>query len=115
MIEESVFTALRGLVSDRVYPLQMPQLPTLPAIVYTRIANTPQNVIYGRPTLDQVRIQIDAYATTYKGAKDLAQSIRDAMETSATFSATLQTDDDFFQTDTDLYRVSSDYYIWERK
>jgi hypothetical protein len=113
MIETSIFDTLKTLVSNRCYPLQMPQNPTFPAIVYTRIANTPINVLEGRPTIDQVRVQIDCYAKTYTAAKTLYSSVRSAME-SATFKATLQTDDDFFEAETDLYRVSLDYYIWER-
>lgn len=113
MIETSVYTTLKNLVNNRCYPLQMPQNPTFPAIVYTRIANTPINVLDRPPTIDQVRLQIDAYAKTYTAAKDLGKQVRDAME-SATFKATLQTDDDFFEAETDLYRVSLDFYIWER-
>jgi len=113
MIEITVFDLLKSLVSNRCYPLVMPQNPTFPAIVYTRIASTPQNVLFGGTTLDQVRMQIDIYAKTYKAAKTLAKSVRTSMETAA-FSATLQTDDDSFEPETDIYRVSMDYYIYER-
>ena len=113
MIETSVYTLLAPLNSNRVYPLLMPQNPTLPAIVYSRIASTPQNVLSAPPTLDQVRLQIDVWASTYKAAKTLAASVRNAMET-ASFSATLQSDDDSYEPETGLYRVSSDYYVFER-
>lgn len=113
MIEEDVFDLLKSLVSNRCYPLQIPQNGALPAIVYQRIANTPNNQLEGKPTLDQVRMQIDAYAKTYKAAKLLGKSIRTAME-NAPFSATLQSDDDLFEPETDVYRVSLDFYIYER-
>lgn len=113
MIETSIFTALKTLVSNRCYPLLMPQSPTLPAIVYQRISNQPSNILDKSRTLDLVRIQIDCYSTTYSGAKTLASSVQSSMQT-ATFSATLQNDTDFFEAETDLYRVSLDYYVWER-
>jgi hypothetical protein len=113
MIEIDIFDRLKGLVSNRVYPIIMPQNPTLPAVVYTRITNTPINVLGHQPTLDQVRVQIDVWANTYKESKTLAKSVRNAMET-ASFSATLQSDDESYEPETGLYRVSSDYYVYER-
>lgn len=113
MIEETIFNTLKTLVSNRCYPMVMPQNPTLPAIVYTRVASSPQNVLEGGSTIDQIRVQVDSYATTYSAAKSLAVSIRSAMET-ATFKGTLQTDQDFFEPDVKHYRITQDFYVWER-
>ena len=113
MIETSIFTLLKTLVGNRCYPLVMPQNPTLPAIVYQRIASAPSNTLATPPTIDQVRLQIDSYAATYSEAKSTALSVRNAME-SATFKATLQSDDDSYEPETRLYRVSMDFYVYER-
>lgn len=114
MIEQDIFNALKSLVSNRVYPLVMPQSPTYPAIVYNRIANTAQNTLEGGSSLDQVRMQIDVYATTYSAAKTLSDQVRSAMEAAA-FKGTLQTDQDFFEPDVNLYRVSLDFYVWQKR
>lgn len=114
MIEQDLFNALKGLVSNRVYPLVMPQSPTYPAIVYNRIAVNAQNVLEGGSTIDQVRFQVDTYATTYAGAKTIAAQVRVAVE-AASFKGTLQSDQDFFEPDINLYRVSQDFYIWEKR
>ncbi len=114
MSDSIVFDALRALVSNRCYPLVMPQNPTYPAIVYSRISSNPENVLEGGSTIDQVRIQIDCYATTYGSAKSLAEQVRTAME-QASFKGTLQFDFDDYEPDVKVYRVVQDYYIWEHR
>lgn len=114
MIEQTVFEVLAPLVNDRVYPLQIPQSQaTYPSVVYTRIASEPQNRLSVGASLDQVRIQIDCYDTTYLGAKTLAASVRSAME-NASFKATLQFDSDFYEAEVKLYRVMADFYLWQK-
>jgi Na+-translocating ferredoxin:NAD+ oxidoreductase RnfD subunit len=115
MIEKDIFDALKGLVNNRVYPMVMPQNPTLPALVYTRIATNAQNTIDAPPsTLDQCLMQIDAYAETYLAAKELAESMRAAME-AAPFKATLQTSQEFWEDTPKIYRVTFDFYCWEKR
>jgi hypothetical protein len=113
MIETSIFNALKALVSNRCYPLQMPENPTYPAIVYSRIAGAPFNVLDASASIDQVRMQIDCYALTYDGAKTLSASVRDAME-SAAFKGTLQFDIDFYEEEVKVYRVAMDFYVWQK-
>lgn len=113
MIEEDVFNALKGLVSNRCYPLLMPENPSYPSIIYTRISSTPENTLNGGATIDLVRFQIDSYAETYSAARTLAASVRTAMEAAA-FKGLLQTDQDFFEPDVTIYRVTQDYYVWRK-
>jgi len=113
MIEQSIYSTLGSLVSNRVYPLTMPQNPTFPAIVYTRVSINPENRLEGGSSLDQIRIQIDSYAKTYSAVKSLAESVRSAME-AASFKGTLQLEQDFYEPDLGLYQVTQDYYVWER-
>mgnify|MGYP006921298104 CR=1 FL=1 len=112
-IEQDLYNALDGLASGRVYPLVIPEKGTVPAIVYSRIASTPENTLEGGATIDQIRFQVDTYAKTYAEAKTLANSVRGVME-SASFKGTLQTDQDLFEPDVKLYRVTQDYYVWKR-
>jgi hypothetical protein len=113
MIEASVYQTLESLVGGRCYPLQMPQSPDYPTIVYSRIASAPQNRLEGGASLDQVRIQVDCYAETYDGAKTLSDSVRSAMQAAA-FKATLQSDMDIFEGELkNIYRVMMDFYVWQ--
>lgn len=112
-IEQDIFNALDHLASGRVYPLVMPEKSVMPAIVFLRIASTPENTLNGGATIDQIRFQVDTYANTYAEAKSVSASVRTAME-SASFKGTLQTDQDLFEPDVKLYRVTQDYYVWKR-
>ncbi len=114
MIEQQIFDTLKGLVSNRCYPMMMPEKPTFPAIVYSRISSLPFNTIVSASTLDQIRVQVDIYANTYSAAKTLAASVRTAMEAAA-FKATLQTDQDLFEPDVKVYRVTQDFYVWDKR
>lgn len=113
MIEEQVFNALKSLASNRVYPMVLPQNPTMPAIVYTLISKNSENRLEGSASLRQARMQIDTYAKTYSAVKILAASVLNAMET-ASFKGTLQTERDLYEADVKLYRVTQDFYIWQR-
>lgn len=114
MIEQTIFDTLKGLVDNRVYPLVMPQNPTLPAVVYSRVGNSPEYTLSCPATLDQHTFQFDVYAKTYLGAVTLAAQVRTALEQSA-MKGTLQTTLDFYEDDVDLYRVSTDFYLWGRR
>ena len=115
MIEQTIFETLKGLANDRVYPLLMPQNPTLPAVVYTRVGNTPQYTLDCPATLDQHLFQFDAYAETYLEAVTLADQVRTALEQSS-MKGTLQTSLDFYENAPGgLDRVSNDFYLWGRR
>jgi hypothetical protein len=113
-IETAIYTALSGLASGKVYPLVAPEKVTAPYIVYSRISSTPENTLDGGSTIDLVRIQVDTYANTYSACKNLAESVRVAME-SGVVKSTMQTDQDLFEPDLKVYRISQDYYVWQTR
>lgn len=84
---EALFAALSPLVAGRVWPVMFPQdpaaPPTWPAIRYTPVGGqiAPDACGSGDGTLDDVRVQLDAVAETYEGARLLNQQIRAAMMT----------------------------------
>jgi hypothetical protein len=71
VISAVLFTALRGLVSDRVYPSTFVQpdgnLPAWPAIRYTFIDSVPGIEICGTDdgATDDAQVQIDVVAKSY--------------------------------------------------
>lgn len=113
MITGVVFTALRGLVSDRCYPVIFPQPPAIPpwpAIRYQLISIEPIPDICGTDTgeTDTTRVQIDYVAKTH-GA---AATLRDAARAALMLVDPPCVRDGGFETydaETKTYRASDDY------
>lgn len=84
MIEGVVYTALKGLVSDRCYPVTFPQplgLPPWPAIRYTVVSRVNAPDICGTDDVDtdDTRVQVDAVALTHGAVSALRDQIIAAM------------------------------------
>jgi len=69
----------------------------------------------GYSTLEEARIQIDSWATTYEIVKDLAGDVKTAMDAATAFHSRLESDQDFYNDESETYRVSQDYIIWNRE
>lgn len=70
------------LVGTRVYPLVLPQAPTLPAIRYQRIS-TPRSqyrTMDGRANYASPRFQVDVWANDHGTAVQVAQAIYALLE-----------------------------------
>lgn len=130
MSELAVYTLLKNaaavsaLVGARIYPLTAPQKPTYPLITYQRISGPRWTTLDGPTGIAQPRIQVDAYATTYAGAKALAAAIRQTLDGYRGAVSTtagnvriggvrLETDQDLYEDDVDpaLYRVQMDFMV----
>ena len=109
-----------ALIGSRMYPLKMPQSPTMPLLVYQRISGPREHDADGAAGIANPRIQIDAWAATYTGAKDLATKVRKRIDgysgdvgspaVDVVFSHLLS-DRDFYDSETEYYRVSMDFEI----
>src|SRR3990167_3746716 len=122
--EELLITALEGdaavqthvglTPASRIYPLVLPQKPTLPAVTFQRIANARVNSFDAGGGIDNPRLQVDCWATTRKAARELAMEGKRVVEAATTFGAWLITDAEFYEDDVDprLYRGSMDFSIW---
>lgn len=65
------------LVSDRMYPDELPQSATMPAIIYRRIATSHFETIEGsKAGLAQATIEITAFAATRQAVSELCEAIR---------------------------------------
>ena len=82
MIEQALQVYLKAdadvaaLVSTRVYPALAPQDAALPYITYERVSTQRLMTHDGQNGLIGPRIQIDCWASTYGGAKTLADKVR---------------------------------------
>ncbi|OAN53894.1 hypothetical protein A6A04_13460 [Paramagnetospirillum marisnigri] len=97
-----------------------PQRVTAPFVTFQRISGTRWRTITGPTGMAQPRIQIDAYATTYAGAKALATTIRQAIDGYRgaiggvrVGGIALVSDQDLYEGDVNpaLYRVSMDFMV----
>ena len=127
MIEELLFRhltrnqALVALVDNRIYPLVLPQNPTIPAIAYQRIST---QMVLDRDDahLQRPRFQFDCYDRRAIQAWRLADALEEALAALKGQDGDPRIDctlldgrTDLFDPDTNLYRVSIDAFIWFEK
>lgn len=79
----STFTGLANLVSDRIYPLIIPQgeIDLGPCVTFQRISTMPREVAMGSdPGIAGAHIQVTAWDATYSSVKAIGDQIRLALE-----------------------------------
>jgi len=70
-------TALRALVSSRIYWLQLPQPPTFPAVRVNQITAAPGFVLEGNDSWQETRLQVSIFDTAHA----VCVSVREALRT----------------------------------
>jgi hypothetical protein len=120
-VEEKIFsllttsTTITATMGNRVYPVRAPQNVASPYAVYQRISGGQQNGLSGYLTLENPRIQIDVYSTSYSQVKTLSESVQTQMATSTAFKNTLINDSDLFEDELNVYRITMDFSCWNRE
>ncbi len=71
------YSGVSALVSSRVYPLVIPQKPTLPAIAYQQVSD---GVDVGTTDIHPQWYQFGCFASTYAGASALADQVEAAFD-----------------------------------
>ncbi len=124
-------STIAGLVDTRIYPLRLPQKPTLPAIVVTGISNLPIEQLKGPASADEPRYQIDSWASTPDVVDQVNAAVRSVLEgyvgvwsdnaSPSALDSFVQvrfiTDRDLFEEDIlgGLCRKSADYFVWNTR
>lgn len=102
-----------ALVGTRVYPMMLPQGPTFPAVVYQRISTVPDMLVDG-PGFAPIRMQLSMWATTFGGARTLADAVVTALHGyhggELRLSRLINLLDDY-EPDTKLFRVIADFRV----
>lgn len=124
-IDEALFTRLSthagvaALVATRIYPILMPQNTTLPAITKQRISGPRVQSLVGSSGLAYPRYQVDAWASTYDGAKAVADQVRAALDGFRGYVGTVRIggirligDQELYEEETRTHRVSQDFSVW---
>jgi hypothetical protein len=112
-------SGIAALIGTRVYPMKLPQSPTLPAITYQRVSGSRVQSLTGPSGMAHPRIQVDCWAASYDGAKALAAEVQDdldgyrgTMGTTRVGGVIVYGDRDWYEPDVDIYRVTIDITIW---
>lgn len=85
MLEQDLVTylsangELTGMISDRLYPLVLPQSPTLPAVVYQEIDYAPVVSQSGSSAIEDVRFQFKCWSTTLLEARQVRDILQRAL------------------------------------
>lgn len=125
MIEAGLFallaadTQVQALCGTRIYPLLLPDAPTLPAVTYQTISSVSGYTNDGQTDATKARIQMDVWAQSYMVAKSLAEAIRHVLDA---YSGTLpdgtevgnilrDNSTDLYEEQAFLYRVQTDWLV----
>jgi hypothetical protein len=131
VIEEAIIqrllatSAVATIVGTGVYPGAKPQGAPLPAIVFNKISGAPLYDDKGEAGIEESRLQIDCWATSYTAAKGLARAVRDSLsaffgtsEGVESLYCTLETERDLRESGSNaaeyLHRTSMDFLILNR-
>ncbi len=99
-----------GLIGTRVYPLMMPQGFTLPAVTYQRVSSDREYDLTDGPVgWCWARFQLDCYADSFSGVRELAEAVRQALDWNN--GITIEGERDLFEENTEVYRVTQDYLV----
>lgn len=116
LIADTLITSLAG---TRVYPQKLPQNPTLPAVIYSIISDTPNADVSGMAGLFNADIQIECYAETAQAAQDLSENVRLSLQSYRGTHLSVGINGIYFITEYDAfddeisnYRRISSYEIW---
>lgn len=123
-IEDALYTKLSGtvaisaIVSDRIYPMKMPEDPTFPCVTYQRISSVRNQTLQGRVAYCDSIFQIDSWSKDYDVTKQIAGEIFAVLEgfrgtvSSVDIQAVLsQNEIDLYEDDVKLYRRSQTFRV----
>ncbi len=118
----STCAGLTALVATRIYPGDMPESCTKPAIAYARISTPREHTMGIDPGLVSPRFQFDIAGKTLLSALDVKAELKTAMQDysgimggagGVTVQACILDDEQQdYEKPTQLYIVSLDFIIW---
>lgn len=73
-----------GVTPCRLYPFgEAPENVSMPYVVWQVVGGSPENCMNSSPDMDSWSLQVDVYGLTGKSVRDVAQALRNAIETYA--------------------------------
>lgn len=115
--EATLYTLLKGLVSDRVYPDVAPSGSLLPRIVYQQVGGQGISFLDGSlPSKENGRMQIACWATTRAAAIALAKQVEVLVCASTALQGVplgARTSD--YEEETKLFAARQDFSVWPNR
>lgn len=115
-IENSIFAALKTLVSNRVYRDIAPQtVTTLPRITFQQVGGRSLNFLDQAtvPSKKNGRFQVNVWAADRETAAALSRQVEDALRADATLSTMVLNEPvAVFEEETKLYGTRQDFSFW---
>lgn len=116
-VEASIFSAITGLVSGRVYPDVAPAGVARPYIVYQQVGGEAHQYLDSAlPTKKNGRFQVAIWGLSRATVSALALAAEDAIVASSAFQATpIGAPVGDYEADTMLYGARIDFSIWSAR
>jgi hypothetical protein len=113
-LESLIFDALKGLVSNRVYPDLAPEGEPPPYIVYQQVGGNPTNFTEGTsPALKNGRVQVAVWSTTRVQASTLMDQAAAALRATTALNTTVLYEKvSDYDSDTKLRGARQDFSFW---
>ena len=113
-VESMLFDALKGLVSNRVFPDIAPDLTPRPYITYQQVGGVAVNFLDPTiPSKSNGRIQVNVWADTRAQAAALAKQVEDALRAVTALQTTVEgAPIGIFELDTKLRGTMQDFSVW---
>lgn len=106
-------SGVTDLVSTRVYPVKLPQGPTLPAVTYQRISTIKESAMGNDAGISRTRFQVTCWAETYSALKGVSEAVRAALQRFQGTSGGVEVLDSFLENDMDIYSgEESDFRVY---
>jgi hypothetical protein len=115
-----------SLIGTRMYPLNLPQAPTFPAITYQWISGQHVQSINDRSGLSGPRVQFTAWAITYLQAEAVFEALRKRLDgfngmagSTRIYGAILESERDILSERLDpeptVFGRSADFFVWHQE
>lgn len=117
-VEADIFTAIKGLVSNRAYPdLNDSATIVTPYIVYQEIGGEALTFLErAEPSKENGRFQVSCWATTRAASKALAKQVETAMTMATAFQAKpIGGKTSVFDEDTKLRGTRQDFTVFSNR
>lgn len=113
-VETDINNALKGLVSNRVYPDVAPANAAKPYITYQQVGGVPLNFLEGGVVGKRNgRFQVNCWADTRAAAAALSRQVEDALVTDAALrAAVISAPVADFVDGVQLYGTRQDFSVW---
>jgi len=118
MIPTALFTILSTLVSNRCYPIKLPEQVTFPALTYFQVSGVEGNTHDGFDDTVEARWQVSCWGKTYEDTRVLAEAVKLALRTFSgdgieiVKKSSVENETDIYEPDTEIYHIPVDFMFF---